>query len=65
MHGYPTSPDDWRIWWVFDVSGTLRGSVSFPADFELHAVGEAGALGIVLDDFDVGRVALYRLEPAG
>ena len=64
VHGYPTDPESPRIWWVFDATGTLQGSVAFPARFELHAVGESGALGIELDDFDVERVALYRLELA-
>lgn len=62
VHGYPTGPESPRLWWVFAPDGTLRGSVSFPPRFELHAVGAAGALGIELDDFDVERVALYALE---
>ncbi len=62
VHGYPTNPDSRRIWWVFGRDGALRGSVSFPPRFELHAVGAAGALGIELDDFDVERVVLFALE---
>jgi hypothetical protein len=63
VHGYPTSPAEPRLWWVFSAEGTLRGSVELPPRFELHAVAEEGALGIELDEFDVERVVLYALAP--
>jgi hypothetical protein len=63
VHAYPTEPAESRRWWVFGADGALMGSVHLPPRFELHAVGEAGALGIELDAFDVERVVVYGLDP--
>ncbi len=69
IRAYPAPEEDsadaagWAPrWWVFRADGTLLGSVDFPPRFELHAVGEAGALGVVEDEYDVQRVALFGLE---
>ena len=48
-------------WWVFGADGALLGAVDFPPRFELHAVGDAGALGILEDEWDVQRVAVFAL----
>jgi hypothetical protein len=50
-------------WWAFRDEGTPLGFVDFPPRFELHAVSFAGALGTIENEFDVKRVALFRLDP--
>lgn len=61
----PDAPDDAPSprWWVFE-RGSLLGSVDFPPGFDLHAVSETGALGILEDAYDVQRVAVFGLTSA-
>jgi len=65
VRGYPSQAGQGPLWWVFDLHGTLQGSVALPERFELQAVSDAGALGIHQDVFDVERVALYPLSAPG
>jgi len=65
IRAYPADPGVGPRWWVFRADGTVLGSVEFPAGFELHAVSEAGAVGVLEDEFEVQRVVVYALDPAG
>lgn len=51
-----------REWMAFTQAGGQVGSVFLPSPFELHAARGGRLFGVVMDEFDVPRIQLYRLE---
>jgi hypothetical protein len=48
-------------WQVFDADGTWLGVVQIPPGLRVVQVGEDFALGVMLDEFGVERLLLFRL----
>jgi hypothetical protein len=59
--GYPTTVDAPTTWDVFGPSGAWLGSMTFPARFVVHEIGESHVAGVWRDEMDVQRVRVYEL----
>ena len=54
-----------HAWSVFDPEGVWLGDVSVPAGLTVYDVGADYVLGKEVDDLDIERVVLYRIEGPG
>ena len=57
----PTEGAPWE-WAAFEPDGRHVGSVRLPAGLVVHAAARGKLLGVVIDDLDVPRIHLYRLQ---
>lgn len=49
-------------WWIMDREGTLRGTMSLPDRFVPMDISKSLIAGITVDEFEVERVVVYRIE---
>lgn len=60
--GFTTRTGQPTEWIVTDPNGTERAHVALPEDVELHLVRAGLAYGVIHDEYEVPRIAIYEVR---